>query len=58
VSSRVIQIVGIKKPTAVPMAYATVQTVIAVILSFGANHTLATLAGELDKNGYPIPQMI
>lgn len=49
--------VGIRNPTPVPTAWVIVQAVMAMILSFGGNHTAATLAGELDKNGWPIPQI-
>ena len=41
---------------AAPIAYAATEIVIAITLSLEANHTLATFAGALLKNGWPMPQ--
>lgn len=58
VSSFLIKIVGILKPTAVPKASATTVQVSAVTLSSAPNHTFANFAGILTKNGYPIAHII
>ena len=58
VSSFLIKIVGILKPTAVPKASATTVHVRATILSSAPNQTFANLAGMLTRNGYPIAHII
>ena len=56
VSSSQIHIVGIKNPIAAPTAQAATANVIAVTLSFDANHVAANFAGTLLRNGWPIAQ--
>ena len=54
-SSSFIHIVGNRNPIAAPRAYAATDAEMAITRSFDANQTLATLAGALLKNGWPIP---
>ena len=48
--------VGNTNPTAAPRAWKATAIVTAITLSFGPNHTEASLAGAFNKKGYPMAQ--